>query len=147
MRRPLSLITLAIIAATGLTAFSSAPAQTQRETPPGEGVICAWAIYSFVSDVAERCPTGASVELKAELARSVERLDAYVRENSDITPAQFEAFKREQANVGRPEAEVCGASVADGLVEGLTHMPVDELRTFIDEAVARPGTPTWGTCL
>lgn len=147
MRRRLSLIALFLIAATGLTAFSSAPVQTRRETPPGEGVICAWAIYSHVADVVERCPTGASPELKAELTRSVERLDAYVWANSDITQAQFDQFKREQANVGRPEAEVCQQRIDDGLVDSLTQMPVEELRTFIDGAVARPGTPTWGTCL
>lgn len=147
MRRRLSLITLSLIAATGLTAFGSAPVQTRRETPPGEGVICAWAIYSFASDVVERCPSEVSPGMKAELKRSVERLDAYVRANSEITQDQFDQFKREQANVGRPEAEICRADADEGLIEAMTRMPVEELRSYIDGITARPGRPTWGTCL
>ena len=147
MRRRLSLIPLSIVALTGLAAFGAAPVQTPRETPPGEGVVCAWALYSFAADVVERCPSDVSAEMKAELKRSVERLDAYVRANSEITPEQFDTFKREQANVGRPEAEICEAGVGDGLVDGMTQMPVAQLRTYIDGITARPGTPTWGTCL
>lgn len=123
----------------GSSAGSGAVTSPQeREAPPGEGVICAWGIYSFVSEVVERC---------AELKRSVERLDAYVRANSEITPEQFDRFKREQANVGAPESAICQAGVADGLVDSLTRVPVHDLRASIDELVARPGTPTWGTCL
>ncbi|WP_439471740.1 hypothetical protein [Brevundimonas sp.] len=147
MRRRLSLIPLSIVALTGLAAFGNAPVQTAREAPPGEGVVCAWALYSFASDVVERCPSNVSPEMKAELKRSVERLDAYVRANSEITQEDFDQFKREQANVGRPEAEICQADADEGLVDAMTQMPVTQLRIYIDDLTARPGAPTWGTCL
>lgn len=86
MTRSLSLITLTVLAAIGIAGFGNAPRPMQeREAPAGEGVICLWAVYSFVAEVVERCPTDASPEMKAELKRSVDRLDAYVRANSEMT--------------------------------------------------------------
>lgn len=127
-------------------ASTSPTPQATREAPPGEGVICAWAIYSLVEEVGRRCAPGRYPEAQTELRRTVQRLDEYVRANSDFTPEQIAQFKSEQAHVGVPEAELCQG---DGLemFEHIAQIDPIELSTGIDALVARPGAPTWGTCL
>ena len=129
----------------GAASASPAP-QVPRETPPGEGVICAWAIYSLVEEVGRRCAPGRYPEAQEELRRTVQRLDDYVRANSDFTPEQISRFKSEQAHIGASEAELCQG---DGLqmFESLARIEPGDLSLSIDALVARPGDPTWGTCL
>ena len=136
-----SVLTLPIIAA------STSPApQVSREVPPGEGVICAWAIYSLIEEVGRRCAPERYPEGQAELRRSVQRLDDYVRANSQLTPEEIARFKSEQAHIGAPEAELCQGEPLQ-MFEGVGQIDPVELSTSIDALVARPGTPTWGTCL
>lgn len=136
-----SILTLPIVAA------STAPApQVTREAPPGEGVICAWAIYSLIEEVGRRCAPERFPENQAELRRTVQRLDDYVRANSKLTPEEIARFKTEQANVGAPEAVLCQGDALQ-MFESLGQTNPVELSRSIDALVARPGTPTWGTCL
>lgn len=127
-------------------ATTSTSQQVAPETPPGEGVICTWAIYSLVEEVGRRCAPGRYPEVQAELRRTVQRLDDYVRANSDITPEEIARFKSEQAHVGAPEAELCQGDPLM-MFEHVSTIDSVELRTGIDAMTARPGQPTWGTCL
>lgn len=127
-------------------ASTSPTPQATREAPAGEGVICAWAIYSLVEEVGRRCAPERYPEAQAELRRTVQRLDDYVRANSDLTPEQIAQFKSEQAHVGAPETELCRGDPLE-MFEQISRVDPGEMRTGIDALVARPGTPTWGTCL
>ena len=130
---------------------STAPSQ-ERQAPPGEGVICAWAIYAVISNVAERCDPDGDPDLRAELRRAVERLDAYMAANTNLTPEQIHAFKVDQAHIDVPTTELCASEAVDlyrGFERGRDdgEVNVQALRSHVDGLVARPGTPTWGTCL
>ncbi len=127
-------------------ASTSSTGQVSREAPPGEGVICAWAIYSLVEEVGRRCAPERYPEAQAELRRTVQRLDDYVRANSELTPEQIAQFKSEQAHVGAPEAELCQGDALQ-MFERLAEVNPVELSASVDAMVARPGEPTWGTCL
>ena len=118
-----------------------------REPPPGEGVICAWAIYTTVAEVGGTCFPRENPALQAELRRSVSRIDAYVLRNSKgATPEQLTAFKRQQGHVGAPAARLCVADAIQ-LYRSLEKAGAAKLSAGVDAMLARDGEPTWGTCL
>lgn len=125
---------------------SASLSQQARVIPPGEGVICAWAIYGALAEVAERCPVASDEAFRLELRRTVDRLDAYVLANSQLTTEQIADFKSVQSHVGTPTEHLCQGDPLD-MYDAMRSTGVDDLRTSIDELTARPGQPTWGTCL
>lgn len=138
---------IACIAAAGLLGAAPSPASQTPETPPGEGVICAWAIYSVLDEVGRRCTSNASPEMKAEIRHAVEALDAYVMTNAALTADQVHQFKVQQGGAETPDAMLCGGDALGMLEHTQANVSPAELRASVDALVARPGEPTWGTCL
>jgi len=124
----------------------SARPATQLVYAPGVGVLCLLGLTTAAAEVGRRCRNGQNPAFQAELDRSVTLFDEYVRRNSNTTPEDVAAFKREQGLVGALEAEVC---TGDPLLvyEHLAAAGADALRGEVDRLVSRPGTPTWGDCL
>lgn len=142
---------LALVATVLGLAFNGAqaappPGMAQRTPPPGEGIICAWAIYAAAAEIGARCFPREAPEFQAELNRSVGRIDAYVLKNSKATPEDVARFKRDQGHVGYPKELICKG---DGLqlYHSLKSVGAARLRAATDAAVGQPGEPTWGTCL
>lgn len=140
---------IASVAAVGLLGASASTAHQAAETAPGEGVFCAWAIYSVVEQVGRRCAPDASPQVQAELRRAVVALEAYVVANStELGPDEIQQFKAQQGGVGTPDALLCQG---DALMMFETLAQRDpsgtELRASVDALVSRPGEPSWGTCL
>lgn len=119
-----------------------------RETEPGEGAYCGWAIYTAMLEVGTRCHAGDDVEVQRELARSVSRIEAYVIANSNPSPTaeEIENFKREQGAVGRSLDNLCHGD-AEEMYRSVVALGSSNIRESVDALVARPGPPTWGTCL
>lgn len=118
-----------------------------REPPPGEGLICTWALVVNSAEVGRRCFPGENPEFQAELERSEARLDAFVPANGkDATPENIARFKATQGHVGRPKDQVCFAD-AIMIYRAFEKAGVQNLRETVDKGVARPGEPTWGSCL
>lgn len=139
LRRPLQ---CAVVAAA--LALIAGPALAQSK--PGEGVICAAALYTYADEVISKCHDGKQPKLQAELRRGVKRLDAYILKNSKMTKAELASFKREKAGVGRPPEVLCQVD-DEGLFKALTNKSAKEMRSYFDRLTARPGTPTWGKCV
>ena len=138
---------LVTVAAT-LSGGQQAVAQTGGRTiAPGEGVICAWAIYTLASEVGTRCHPGEDVDVQAELQRSVSLIDAYVVANSNphLTQQQVDEFKRTQGHVGEPLESLCQGD-ADQLYRSLAQQGALAIRDSVRSLLARSGEPTWGTC-
>lgn len=130
------------------TLFQSLASAQTREYEPGEGVICALAIYSVVTEVGRRCHPAEDVEVQEELARTILRLDAFVLANTNgqVTQQQIDEFKRQQGHFGASEEFLCHGD-ADQMYRAVVAQGADELRQAVDGLVSRPGEPTWGTCL
>lgn len=137
---------IACAAIIALGTGGSAPSPQERETPPGEGVICMFAIMGAMAEIGARCLPEEAPAFQAEARRSAERLEAYVLANSDTTPAQIAEFKADQTGVGAPEAQLCQAESLE-FYRHMAALDVAELSAAVDELVAVPGSPTWGTCL
>lgn len=133
---------------TGVLLFcaASSPLAQEREPPPGEGIFCALAIYSYVDQVAAACRPTEAPELRAALRESVARLKTYVLANGGGTEAEVEQFLRDQGGVGAAKERLC---TGDPLMmyEAIKRSGPAQLRSGIGTMVARPGKPTWGTCL
>lgn len=111
-------------------------------------MICAWAIYTVMNEVGPRCHPGEDAAIQAEVARAVEKIDAYVLANLTPTPTRedLDAFKRKQGHVGAPAEQLCTGS-AEEMYEALVAQGPAPIRQSVDELLERPGEPTWGTCL
>jgi len=140
-RRPGS---VAMIIAVGLVTTT---ARAEPPQPiPGEGILCALALYSVANEVARVCRPSDPPQLGVELGHAVDRLTEYITTNGGGTPAEVEEFKRQQGGVGRAADVLCKGD-ALMIYEGIRHMSPDALRLSVDSAVARPGKPTWGVCI
>lgn len=130
-----------------LFALAGGPAPAAApQTPPGEGVFCAAAIFALAAEVGARCFPGQDPDLQAELRQSVAKIDAFILQNSTTTAAELETFKKEQAHVGAPAALLCQGDASD-IYLGLRRGGPKPIRENADLLVSRPGPPTWGTCL
>jgi hypothetical protein len=114
-------------------------------TPPGQGVMCAVAIYGLADQVGRRCFPGQDAAMQAEIGRTVAKLDGYVLTNG-WTAEDLAHFKREQAWVDEPRDKLCKGDPV-GLYRGMAATNPAELRASVDALVSRPGKPTWGDCL
>jgi hypothetical protein len=129
-------------------ALLSGPAVSaaDRIAPAGEGVICGLAIYHTMAEVGRQCMVGKYPEFQGELLRATAQFDAFVLQNSAISVADLDKFKRDQARVGSPRAAVCQEDLM-GIYETMAKRGAEALRVETSTALARPGTPTWGDCL
>jgi hypothetical protein len=126
-----------------LTMATTSSASAQADFAPGEGIFCAAAIYQAAAQAAKRCFPVEAVELRAELDRSIERLNAYILSNSDWTPERLAQFSDEQIKI-EPDARPCEDAAAQLFRKMMTAKP-ETLRAAVDLGTARPGNPTWGT--
>lgn len=150
--RHMVLVGAAVVVATVAALLSDNPraiAQTSARTPaPGEGVICAWAIYTVALEVGTRCHPGEDADVQAELQHSVSMVDAYVTANTNphATQQQLDEFKRSQGHVGEPLASLCHGD-PEQLYRSIVQQGAPAIRESVSGLVSRPGEPTWGTCL
>ena len=131
-----------------LFTFSSASvvAPAERFVPPQTGEICALAMLEAASEVGRRCrPDGAGSRL-AELEKAIERLEAHMVARSGATRTQLDAFRAQMSERNRSDAELCQADPLS-LYETFASAAPDRLREAVDELIARPGPPEWGSCL
>jgi len=133
-------------AAIFLLAADQAPSGP-AEPVPGEGVVCALAIYSAIAEVGRQCFPDNDPEFQDHLRKDVAKLDAYVLANSKLTPIDLENFKRSQALVGLPKAKVCTPDLMGLYRSAANKTPIIEIDKGIDKLIARPGVPTLGDCL
>lgn len=122
------------------------PTAEKREPAAGEGVVCALAIYSAVAEIGGQCFPENDKDFQTHLRNSVARLDAYVLANSKITQTDLDRFKRSQSLRGQPKAKVCSPEMI-AMYQSMAKAGPIEMDNAIDKLVARPGDPTWGTCL
>lgn len=126
---------------------SAQPAPPERVVAPGEGVLCAWGIYTAMASVGATCFPGENPEFQADLRRFSEDLEAYVARNDKrATPQSIAEFKRVQGKTETPAAKLCHAEIIQ-LYRSFEGADRKALRASVAAAVARSGQPTWGTCL
>jgi hypothetical protein len=142
----IALVVAAVAAAVFITDPRASADTLKRK--PGEGVICAWSVYTIASEVGGRCYPGQHFEVQAELRRAVSLLDAYVIANTKPPATQqlVDDFKRKQGHVGASTEFLCRGD-PDQLYRAFVQQGASAIRNAVDDLVSRPGQPTWGTCL
>jgi len=130
-------------AAVALLAIAvTANASAQPDFAPGDGMLCAAALYHATAQAAKRCYPDEAVELQAELGQAVERIDAFILANSDWTLQQLAAFNDEQARV-ESGAKPCEDQAVEIFRKMMKAKP-ESVRAAVDLGTARAGKPTWG---
>lgn len=121
--------------------------QTPRQAPAGEGIVCAWAIYTTMASVGAKCFPGKNPRLQADLDDLVTKIDAYVLRNArSMSPALIADFKRRQGHVDTPASELCQGDAVT-MYQAFERADWPRIRQELDKGLARDGEPTWGTCL
>ncbi len=131
-----------------LTASAYALAQEpEAPRPPGEGVLCQWALLLVVAEVAARCEIGQDASTTAALESALARVEQYVVDNSQppMTASDIQTFKRLQGSVGAPRDHVCRPDALQ-LHQAFVSLGPTVLGQHVDSLLARPGPPTWGVC-
>lgn len=143
---------VAALTMAGLPAGSGAVSPAQEpEAAPGQGVICMAMVISVIAETGRRCHPESLPELQAELRESAAKLDAYILANADISPEQYASDKAQQTGADLSDEEFCASDNELGAIftdpEGAQALSPSMVRAEVDAAIARSGTPTWGTCL
>ena len=137
------------ISALVLMALSGGPVTVAggqtREAPPGEGVMCALAIYGVADQVGRRCFPGQDAAMQAEIGRAVTKLGGYVLANG-WTADDLARFKREQTWVDEPKEKLCKGDPL-GLYRSIAGADPATVHAGVDQLISRPGKPAWGDCL
>lgn len=134
------------ITPTSVGQASSVDFLSQESSEPGNGVLCTWTLLFLASNVGRRCPGKYDEAFQIPLDRGVADLDRYVLENSSWSTerlAQFKGNQIGQLNYTGGECSVATISMFEAI--RLKGMPA--IRRNIEQAIARPGVPTWGRCL
>jgi hypothetical protein len=104
------------------------------------------ALYSAAHQFARVCRAGEAPELEVGLSKAVTRLSDYVVANGGRSRADVEQFMLEQGGAGKTAEALCRGAAAM-LYEALSGEGPQALQNAVDAAVARPGKPTWDTCV
>jgi hypothetical protein len=129
-----------------LTSSAPPPSDPPRRPPAGEGVVCAWGVYTLAATVGEKCFPGQNPALQADLKAAVSALDAYVARNDPkMTPAAVAQFKREQAHVDAPPDLLCRGDALQ-MYRAVEKVDRAKWKGDLDRLLARDGKPTWGDC-
>ncbi|MDF7773947.1 hypothetical protein P1X14_01705 [Sphingomonas sp. AOB5] len=143
IRAMLSLLALTSLGAAPLPAMQDG---SSRQKPPGEGVLCLWAISTAMEEVGRRCTAGQDKEFQLALSEGNVKLRSFVLANSDMTVEGATAFQKQMAHKDMPTAEMCQGDTLS-LYELMRKNGAAKHRSSVDEHVAKPGTPSWGACL
>ena len=136
----------AVLAALAGPSPAGPPPAEPAELSPGMGVLCAAALFTATAEIGRRCGVSPDPTLQAELEASEARLDGYILANSNWGRAELDRFKREQAGLDQPAAELCTHD-AVGIHGAFARTGPKELKRWSERLVARPGPPRWGDCL
>ena len=135
-----------ILAASFALIAADQPAPSRPVPAPGEGVICALALYNAIAEIGRQCFPDQDQDFKTRLSGVLKKVDAYVLANSGSKPEDLEIFKRKQALLGKPKADVCKPDLMQ-LYTAAAKAGAADLQDSADKLLARPGKPTWGDCL
>ncbi len=130
-----------------LAGFASAAHGDSPANAPGQGMLCMWALISGAAEAGDRCFTGKDQAFQAQLHDLVAKMDAYAAKNGPATPDQIAGFHQDQGLRGTPTTALCQGEAP----KFYTHLrdaigPV-KVRTMVESMIARPGKPTWDTCV
>jgi hypothetical protein len=137
-----------VLSASARSAPPTPPAPyVERVKPPGEGVLCAWGIYTAMASVGATCFPGENPRFQADLRAYSAQLEAYVvRNDKSATPQSIARFRREQGQTEAPAGKLCRADIVK-MYRGFETADRQALMAAVAEATARDGKPSWGSCL
>jgi hypothetical protein len=121
-------------------------AQPDRETKPGEGVLCLGTFIYFVEKTGAMCRPGQDKEFQERIAGYTDRIDAYFIRNTDGNPATLEKFKDGQNLNSEDRDYICEGDVARSYDEFLK-IEAAKMDAAVDKMLERDGPPTFGDCL
>lgn len=117
-------------------------------------VMCGWMIYDAVRDALASCPADRFPALRADLDRDVPAIERFIAANSVLPTAVAELHAgaearraRSAAPPSRPQAPVCTAEAAGGLVGALDAMGPEGRRAAVEQLLAVPRWPVLNPCL
>lgn len=133
---------LALILAMPSVAFGEQPDAQASGSP-----LCVWEIYATMLAYTEVCHVDGGSDGRAALDEAVVRLEAFIKENSDIQQSQLDGRKATL----RSKPNLCDASQPDSIAKYYesfsARQSADEFRAWIAKYTSAPRDPNDGDCL
>lgn len=154
---PLARAVLAAGAAFAIAGCSERPASTpsgaapdvaaQTDTTGKDAVLCSWRIYAGALEIGELCHPGEDAALKAELARSVTRVERFIVAHSSTGLTQKTLDAQKADGLAELNGRAVCATTAPQLYHGLRNLGAEALRAEVDHLLSVPREPVLNPCL
>ena len=115
-----------------------------RETKPGEGVLCLGGFIYFAQLEGKVCHSGKDDTYQKRLDGYVERLDAYLIRNFPDGKAGLEYFKVDEGMTLETRPDICSSYK---VWDHLRKTPAAKFDAQVDKLLERDGRPTFGDCV
>ncbi|HEV7434744.1 MAG TPA: hypothetical protein VGO22_07725 [Pseudorhizobium sp.] len=119
-------------------------AQETGKSEPQGAVLCIWMISSSILRFGDTCRAEQDGEYLATLRRNVERMEAFIFRNSDITADQLEAYNRRRPSVQSAQCEPGSETMS--LYENAKRQG-NQLDEQTDKLLEVERPPVWNPCL
>jgi len=127
-------------------ALIGAAPPAERETKPGEGVLCLGTFIYFVEKTGRMCRPGEDEEFQNRISAYTDRIDAYIIRNSDGSAATLGKFKNSQNLNSEDRNYICKGDVAQ-IYDAFLETEAKVMDKAVDDLLARDGPPTFGDCV
>lgn len=126
-----------------LLALSAGAAPARQQQDGKTGVLCTLAILATIDEVGRQCFQGQDRAFQADARDNLNRLSRHVLSRTTMTPAEMTMMLDRVSGRKQPDRKICEEGA-----EMYTHFRDrgGQLRGWVDEAIARPGTPGWEPC-
>ena len=118
-----------------------------RETKPGEGVLCIGTFIYAAQIQGETCAVGEDPEYQKRLLDYRERLDDYLIRNLPNGKEDLDRFKEGQGVSAPADKRICELSDDDDIYAHIRKVDAAKLDADLTKMLKRDAPPTFGDCV
>jgi hypothetical protein len=137
------MLAAAMTASSGSARMTDPPAAEPAIVGGRAGLICVWAIYATMSEVAKRCGGASNAPFEAELERSISRLEDYARRRSPAGAVLMSDYRTRHI---AGDAQLCHSDALEMHAQ-MARVAPEAVRGETDRMLASSPPVEWGSCL
>ncbi|RYG97139.1 MAG: hypothetical protein EON58_10465 [Alphaproteobacteria bacterium] len=111
---------------------------------PKIAVLCSWMVYSAILHTGQACRPQADAEFLRPLEAGVDRIEAFVFRNSEVTPQDLAAY-----NSRRPAFTMLQCNAENEMLKVYDHIKsrgIEKIQEDIDILLAEERPALWNPC-
>jgi hypothetical protein len=140
-----TVLSILAAAASIICPSQSSSAQDAVKPEPKAAVLCSWMIYSAILHTGQTCRPQADAEFLRPLKTGVDRIEAFVFRNSEVTPQVLAAY-----NNRRPAFTMLQCTPRSEMVklyDDIKRRGIEKIQQDIDVLLSEERPALWNPCL